>query len=108
MSENEKLTQIGRAAQEYSNLKGQLNHVHERIGQALADYQLAVQVFQNLRAEDGKLVFPHAAHMGNRPRSLDGLLNASQLTDLLAEEERLSIELDAATTRLRGLTPHLL
>ena len=89
-------------------MKGQLNQVREKINQALADYQLVVQVFQNLRAEDGKLVFPHAAHMGNKPRSLDELLGASQLTDLLAREERLSIELNAAATKLSGLAPYLL
>jgi hypothetical protein len=108
MSDNEKLVQIGRAAEEYGNFKGQLNQVREKIGHALQDYQLAAQVFPNLRAENGKLVFPHAAHMGNQPRSLDGLLNASQLTELLAEEERLSIELNAAATRLKGLAPNLL
>jgi len=108
MSDDEKFAQIGRAAEDYSSLKGQVNQVRERIGHALSDYQLVVQVFQNLRAESGKLVFPHAAHMGNQPRSLDGLLNASELTELLNEQERLSNELNTAAVKLRGLTPNIL
>ena len=108
MTENEKLEQIGRAAEEYSHLKGRLNHVNEKLTQAQAAYQFLGQIqnFQNLRVQDGRLVNP--AQYGAPPQSLEGLLNTCELVEVLTEQQRLSAELANSGTRLKALAPHLL
>jgi hypothetical protein len=108
MCEDNKIEELGKAAEEYSNIRGKLNQVHAKLTKALSDYQLATQVFQTLEAENGKLVFQHSAHLGSQPRTLDELLNASQLAELIAERSRLSSELDATTKKVRILAPHLI
>lgn len=107
MSENEKLEQIGRLAEEYSHLKGQLNHVVEKLNHAQACYQVLSNpgTFQGLRAQNGKLIIPQ--QYGVPPKDMGGLLNHSQLVEVLEEKERLSKEIQAVTERLRAVAPHL-
>jgi len=106
MSENENLEQIGRAVEEYSRLKGEVNHIQEKLNKCQSDFALASQLLPFLRVQDGKLIVP--AQLPNQQTSLDGILNVHQLIEVLGEKERLVSDLNAATTRLKALAPNLL
>jgi len=108
MSEQEKREQIGEAVEVYSRLKGELNHINEKLAHAQQDYAVASQVFGNLHVDNGKLIVPPQAYQAQSARSLEGLLNYTQLVELLTERDRLNAELGGAAARLKALAPHLL
>jgi hypothetical protein len=107
MTEHEKDQQIGKLAEEYSDARGKLNHVTEKLARFQSACQIIVnpQSFQSLRVEEGKLVFnkPPTQPTGN----LDGLLDHSQLKEVIEEKQRLAGEVQRLRQRLVGLTPHL-
>jgi chromosome segregation ATPase len=107
MSEQEKREQIGKLAEEYSEVKGKLIQLGEKLSKAHSDYQLLGQAqnFNNLRIDGGKLVFQAAP---SSQRALENLLNSSQLVELLTERDRLNGELKEISERLKALAPHLL
>jgi hypothetical protein len=109
MSEQEKREQIGKLAEEYSEVKGKLIQLGEKLSKAHSDYQLLGQAqnFNNLRIDGGKLVFQAAPSSPNQ-RVLDNLLNSNQLIELLTEKDRLNGELKEISERLKALAPHLL
>jgi hypothetical protein len=107
MSEQEKYEQVGRLAEEYSHLRGQLNHVSEKLSRAHAAYQFAAASFQNLRLIDGKIAGPSNPQQRGTP-DLSDLCNFQQLTELFEERDKLNRELADKSTRLKALAPHLL
>ncbi len=112
MSEEEKYEQVGRAAEHYSHLKGELNHVQEKLNRAFMEMQFLVQqnqIFQTLKAEGGKVTYvPPPQLRGQALHSFEGLLNHHELVHVLEEKQRLAAELHEATERLKALAPHLL
>jgi len=110
MSERDKLQQIGGAAQEVSELKVDLDHINEKLGQSLSAYQALAQSgdIESWRAQDGKLIITPAAEFRGQDPSTDGLLGLKELIEVLEEKHRKLESLNAAITRLRGLVPHLL
>jgi len=105
MNEHEKYEQVGRAAEEYARLKGELSRVTEKLLRLQKDYQLLGQMLGSVYAEDGKLVLP-PQYGGTR--SLDHIPGASQLAGIVAEKDRIARELGEARARLSALAPHLL
>jgi hypothetical protein len=111
MSEHEKYEQVGRLAEEYSELKGHLAHVQEKLSLAQQDYVAASQGPQGvtgLRVMNGKLVAGPSPQSGNRQRDLEHLLNSHQLIEVLEERNRLQKEIAEKAARLKALAPHLL
>jgi hypothetical protein len=111
MSEHEKYEQVGRLAEEYSRLKGELNHVNEKANRCQQAYQFAGQAFPHITVVDGKLVVTNPQLTRNfQPQGaeLAALLSAHELSELLTERERLNREVKETGDRLRALAPHLL
>ncbi|MGA2877876.1 MAG: hypothetical protein ABSG13_02900 [Bryobacteraceae bacterium] len=111
MSEHEKYEQVGRLAEEVSEVKGKLAHVNEKLTRAQADYQFLanLNVFQQLKVQDGQLIVPNAPTSGQgQPRTLNGLLSTHDLMRVLEERDRLTGEFNALAARLKTLAPHLL
>jgi hypothetical protein len=103
MSEHEKLLQVGRLAEEYSKLKGELNHFEEKLNHANRSYQYVSQSFTSLSLQNGILTVLNPRSGGD----LKGLLNEHELHEVLQERDRLRAELEESRTRLRALAPHL-
>jgi len=59
MSEHEKYEQVGRLAEEYSEVKGKLNHIQEKLMRSQQVYQQLANVnfFNSLRIVDGVLQY---------------------------------------------------
>jgi hypothetical protein len=111
MTEHENAEQIGRLAEEYSHTRGKLNHVSEKLNHFYISCQAIgnQQVFQILRVENGKLLFNSPpGYPPNQVKNLEGLLNHSQLIEVIEEKQRLANELESLAERLRALAPHLL
>lgn len=111
MTEHEKAQQIGELAEQYSHVRGQLNHVTEKLAKAQIAAQLLgnQQVFQSLRVEKGALLFNNSNNYQPQPRpSLDGLVGHTELIKIVEEKQRLTAELQGLAERLRALAPHLL
>lgn len=108
MSDHEKLEQLGKMVEDYSQLKGQLNHANELLSKANGEYQLVSNAFQSLRVSEGRLVCPPLPQTGNQQRILSHLLSSAQLVELLTERDRLIQEVRAAGDRLRTSAPHLI
>ena len=112
MTENEKAEQIGRLAEEYSRVRGKLNHIIEKLNHLQSLYSILSnpQTFQSLRIENGKLLLtPNPAFpYGQQAPNLDGLLDHPQLLEIVEEECNLTKELESLTGRLKALAPHLL
>jgi ABC-type phosphate transport system auxiliary subunit len=108
MSEHEKELQIGKLAEEYSNLKGELNHVSEKMTRAQQAYQQLANLnaFNTLRVINGILVANLPPQ--NLQRNVEGLLGTDELKHFVAEKERLNTELRQLAERLKALAPHLL
>jgi len=108
MSETEKYEQVGRLAEEYSKLRGELNHVNEKLTRTQQDYQQLSNpnTFNNLRIANGALILQLAANQLSR--NVDGLLGADELKHFIAERDRLNKKLAEVRERLMGLAPHLL
>jgi len=94
--------------EDYSHLKGELNHANELLNKSSAEYQLAGITFQSLRVLDGKLICPPLPQTGNQQKVLGHLLSSAELVQLLMERERITHDLRSAAERLRGVAPHLL
>jgi hypothetical protein len=107
MSEHEKFEQVGRLAEEVSRLKGELNHVNEKLGRAYSAYQQMTQSIPNMwNVVNGSVIVPTP----QRPQSnvdADALLNKHQLIEILEHRQKLTSELTGALERLKGLAPHL-
>jgi hypothetical protein len=108
MSEQEKEMQVGKLALEYSEAKGRLNHMEEKLirlvedAQTLTQYNSTNLLFQNLQVVDGKPGF------SNQPnRFLTGLLSSKELVEVLEERDRLKEEVASLTQRVRSVAPHL-
>jgi hypothetical protein len=109
MGEHEKYEQVGRLAEEVSHVKGKLGHVNEKGKRAQGDYGYAANmlVFPQLRTHGGKLIVPQI-NPGTPVKTLEGLLNFHELTSVIEEKERLTVELGGLTAPLKELAPHLL
>lgn len=109
MSDEEKILQIGKAVEEYSRLKGELNHVQEKINLAQQSYVIVGQNISAFRIQDGKLMAPPSPQHGRaQQQTVDGLLSTRELIEVLETKERLTAEVNGAAARLRALAPHLL
>jgi hypothetical protein len=110
MSEDEKAEQIGKLAVEYSEARGKLNHINEKLNRAHAAYMVlgVRQSFDRLRVIDGVLSAPTPPNFNATPSRVDGLLGTEQLIHVVEERDQCSSELDRLTERLRAVAPHLL
>ncbi len=111
MSDNEKFEQVGRLAEEVSRLKGELNHINEKLTRAFFAYQFLTQGQSpgNWRVDNGKVVAPAAGRNQSQPLpQLEALLNEHELIEVIEKRQKLTLELQGATDRLKGLAPHLL
>jgi hypothetical protein len=108
MGDNEKFEQVGRLAEEVSRLKGELNHVNEKLSRAFAAYQRMVQGQSpmNWNVQRGEIIVP-APYQQQPPADFAALLNKHELVEILEHKQKLAGELSAATERLKGLAPHL-
>jgi|HubBroStandDraft_1064217.scaffolds.fasta_scaffold98129_1 hypothetical protein len=109
MSEEEKLLQVGRLAEEVSKLKGELNHLNEKLARTVQAYAFAGQNMAQIFTQGGHLMIrSQPGRMIGQPQlDLNALLSAHELDELLGERERIGTELKGATDRLRALAPHL-
>jgi hypothetical protein len=94
MSEHEKREQIGLLAEEYSEAKGKLNHIQERMNRGQHAYSLLSNpaTFNSLQVVDGVI----RVAVPSNPRSqqpVEGLLGHHELVELLEERARLTSEL---------------
>jgi hypothetical protein len=105
MSEHEKLLQVGRLGEEYSQLKGELNHVMEKINRAQSAYSFAGSNFNNLRVDGDRLLAN--TYGAVQVYDFTGLANESELVHLFRERDRLVGVLKETGDRLRALAPHL-
>jgi hypothetical protein len=110
MSEHEKREQIGKLAEEYSELKGKLGHVQERLLRSQQAYLMVgnQNAFANLKVQDGKLLTTGNPSNPAMVRPVEGLLGEQQLIEILEERNKLTFELAELAVRLKALTPHLL
>jgi len=78
---------VGRVAEEVSHLKGELNHINEKLQRAYAAYSRMTQGqnVQNWSVQNGKLVVPGAPY-NQPPADLDALLDAHQLKEILEKK----------------------
>jgi hypothetical protein len=106
MSEHEKFEQVGRLAEEYSHLKGQLNHVTEKVTRTQHAYTYIGQNFQSLQLVNDKLVMTNQGY--GSPASPDVLLGHHELLEAFRERARLTEEVNEVAGRLKALAPHLL
>ena len=108
MTEHEKDEQIARLVEEVSRLRGELNHINEKLNQAYLAYSAVSQgqTANSWSVKDGKLVVP-VRQPQMPPVKLEALLNYHQLVEVLDGKQRLTSELSEATKRLSGLAPHL-
>jgi len=109
MTENEKAEQIGKLAEHYSHLRGELNHVIQKLNNTQTAYQALgnPMAFQSLRVENGK-IFYTSQQYGQPVPSIDGLLAHQQLKEIIEEKQRLTKELEVIGQQLKALAPHLL
>ena len=111
MSDDEKLEQIGRLAKEVGHLKGEINHVNEKLSRAFFAYNRMSQspMTNNWNVSDGQLNIPsQSGQYQPQGAELDGLLNKHQLIEVLEHRQKLASELDEKSQRLKGLAPNLL
>jgi hypothetical protein len=108
MTEHEKYEQVGRLAEEYSQLKGELNHVQEKLNRAQGAYIFAGQQFVNLRIIEGRLGTNQGVQQQPQQKSLEDLLSHHELKEAFERRDHLAREVAEKTTRLRALAPHLL
>lgn len=106
MSEQEKIEQIGRVAAEYSDRKGELNHIEEKAAAVQRAYEMAANGFGNLRVSEGALTI-HRKSSGAEG-DVGMLLNTQELAELLEERDELRSSVKVVGDRLRALAPHLL
>jgi hypothetical protein len=107
MSEEEKEAQVGKLALEYSEVKGRLNHIEEKLQRFLLDCKHVAHPQGNtsmLRVVSEKPVM--AVNPPQPP--LDNLLSTHELVDVLEERERMKAEVAQFTERIRAVAPHLL
>lgn len=106
MSEEEKEAQVGKLALEYSEVKGRLNHVEEKLNSFFVDAQTIVQTSGGnglqLQVVDGKPAL--AIQPG---KFLTGLIGSKELVEILEERDRLKIKVAQLTERVRSVAPHL-
>lgn len=108
MSEQEKYEQVGRLAEEYSQLKGELNHVNEKVAQARAAYQVVSNAFASdaIKVHDGKLYnAPRGAIIQRNTPEITGMLSTRELIEALEHVDRVNEELQEKAQRLRSLAP---
>ncbi len=109
MSEHEKYEQVGRVAEEYSKVKGELNHVTEKLSRAGQAYQQVGPTTIHLVFQGEKLFAPPLAPYRNPgPPDYGALLNEAELKHAVHEKTRLTAELAELRGRLTSLAPHLL
>jgi hypothetical protein len=110
MSEHEKFEQVGRLAEEYSKLKGELNHVDQKAANCHRAYQFAASAFPYITVQNDQLFVNPQATRNFQPQVADlpALLGAHQLLELLKERDRLRAELQETGDRLKALAPHLI
>jgi hypothetical protein len=110
MTEHEKALQIGHLAEEYSNLKGELNHLEEKVGRVGRAYAFmgTGATFQNINVQLGALILLNAQSRGQVAHDFADLLNQRELVELFTERNRVREEVQRVGERLKALTPHLL
>ena len=110
MSEQEKFEQVGRLAEEVSRLKGEINHINEKLFKVFSAAQrLAQSTGPNYWSVSGDtLIIPTNTNYGNQTTDFSGLISKHELIEVLEHKQKLTAELSTATERLRGLAPHLL
>jgi hypothetical protein len=111
MSEHEKYEQVGRLAEEVGHLKGKLNEINEKLMRAFDAYSRMAQsqTPQNWSVQQDALsVVAVSPSYGAQPADLSALMNQRELVAILQERQTLTLELQKATDRLKGLAPNLL
>ena len=108
MSEHEDPQQIGRLAEDYARLKDEVYRLEERVARAHRAYLVAALSFEQIIAQDGRLVVANSAELGGAAAAnLENLLNSHELLGLFHERDRLRHELDEVRSRLRGWLTHV-
>lgn len=109
MSDVEKDAQVGKLALEYSEVKGHLNQLSEKMFRMRDQVVLLSQV-----GDIGGMDTVNGIPVGRsslRPGSsveFDGLLSSRELGALMEARKTKQQELDALAARLRAIAPHLL
>jgi len=107
MSEHEKREQIGELAEKYSHLKGELNHLQERLNRA----QVQCGILGNRSNFEAMWINNGNLYTRSQQASqvlVDGLLNAHELKQCIEEKQRMAAELNDLKQRITALAPHLL
>src|SRR5271157_5447809 len=100
MSEREQREEIGALVEQYSELKGALARVDERLHRTEEAFLLVGQNWQTLHGIDGRVVVQPALPMSG---DVGALMDEPQLAEVLNERDRLDRKVKAATKRLKEL-----
>ena len=109
MSEEEKEAQIGKLVLEYSEVKGHLNHLEERLRRAI-DQSLSfgqLKDFNQIQIVDG-VAQVRATFPLNKLVALDGILSSRELVEIVESRKAKLAELEQLANRVRAVAPHLL
>lgn len=108
MSETEKLLQVGRLTEEYSRLKGELNHLEEKIKRAQFGAQFFSNNAGNLRAdEDSLALVPGTRVTQGNLIDLQGMLSYREALEAFGERKRLQAEVAEVGKRLNSIAPNV-
>jgi hypothetical protein len=110
MGDHEKAMQIGNLATDYSRLRGELNHVEEKLKRAQLAAQFFGHFFPSMVLRGGNIaVLDQTSRLasGATVNDFPGLLSHAQVLEAFEERQRLGTELGSVAERLRALAPHL-
>ena len=109
MSEQfEESKQIGRLAEDYARLKGEVHDVEDRVEKVRRACQVAAISFTDIVLHDDHLSIANGGELPNgSAEHLANLLNTGQLMDLFNERKRLRCELEEVRARLRNWLNHI-
>jgi hypothetical protein len=103
MSEHEEPQQIGRLAEEYARLKGEVSCIDERIERARRAYLLAAITFDHIVVHEDQLSLGSSDEVAKcSGANLQNLLGTREVVELFSERSRLRAELDGVRSKLRG------
>lgn len=118
MSDQEKYEQVGRLAEEVSKLRGDLNHVNEKLNRAFFAYSKMGNSSNPANwtlkgdGQNQSIQLVVTTNYSNSQQiqnaDLSALLNQHEIIKLLEQRDKLTKELNSTTERLRGLAPNLL
>jgi hypothetical protein len=108
MSEHEEPQQIGRLADEYARLKGEVQGVEDRVKRAHRAYLVAAISFEEIAVHGDQISLQGGDDSANYSSSnLQNLLGTHELTQLFHERDRLRGDLEEVRSKLRGWLTHV-